>query len=335
MKLGKRTIKLNNPPNILGYATVVGEKEEQGPLSGKFDEVFKGDANGEDSFEQEESKMQERAANLAISKSGCKLEQINMAFAGDLLNQCIGSNYSMRSLGIPFCGIYGACSNMSLSMILAALMINADYADFTLAMTSSHFCAAERQFRFPLEYGGQRTPTSQWTATASGAVVIGYGEDDSIRLTKICLGKIVDANVSDINNMGAAMAPAAADTITAFFKDTKTSADDYDLILTGDLGEVGSTLLCKLMESEGFPIKGKHSDCGILLFDKESQDVHAGGSGCGCSAAVLCSDIFPKISKGELKKVLFIATGALMSTVSTEQGESIPSIAQLVLLEGK
>lgn len=331
MRIGKNTILTENLPGISGFAAVAGEKEGQGPLGALFDRLYKGDTDGEKSFEKAESKMQLDAARRAIEKSGIAPQDIQIAFAGDLLNQCIGSSYGLRELQIPFAGLYGACSTMAESLALASLSVNAGYAKHTLAVTSSHFCSSERQFRFPLEYGGQRPPTSQWTATASGAIVVSENSGPPY-IRAVTIGKIVDAGITDMNNMGAAMAPAAADTILNYFADTNTSAKDYDLILTGDLAEVGSTLLSKLLEYEGVSLEGRHQDCGQLLFDRTKQDVHAGGSGCGCSAAVLCADVLKRIQEGRLHHVLFVATGALMSPTSNQQGESIPSIAHLIYL---
>lgn len=326
--------------SILGYSAVAGEMEQAGPLQNKFDRVFSGDTDGEKTFERAESKMQLCAAKFAIEKSGLSNEQIGLVCAGDLLNQCIGSSYGLCSLNIPFVGLYGACSTMAEALVVACVFLEANVAQTALAVTSSHFCAAERQFRFPLEYGGQRPLSAQWTATAAGAVVLGRDfekleNECDVKIKALCIGKICDLGVKDINNMGAAMAPAAADTIVNFFEKTSTSAQDYDLILTGDLGEIGTTILNELVEREGFAFKGRHCDCGLLLFDRNMQDVHAGGSGCGCSAAVLCADILNRLKSGKLKKVLFVATGALMSTIANKQGESIPAIAHLVLLESE
>lgn len=334
MRIGKNTILTKNFPSISGFAAVAGEKEGQGPLGDMFDYLYKGDTDGEKSFEKAESKMQLDAAKRAMKKAGITPQDIQIAFAGDLLNQCIGTSYGLRELQIPFAGLYGACSTMAESIALASLMIDAKYATHALAVTSSHFCSSERQFRFPLEYGGQRPPTSQWTATASGAVVVSESSEPPY-INAVSIGKIVDAGVTDINNMGAAMAPAAAETISGYFSDTNTSAEDYDLILTGDLAQVGSDLLLKLLDLEGISLQGRHNDCGIMLYDRKKQDVHSGGSGCGCSAAVLCADILKRIKEGRLHKVLFVATGALMSPTSNQQGESIPSIAHLIYLSDK
>lgn len=326
-------ITLKHDISIVGFSAVAGETEQAGPLRNKFDEVFRGDTDGEKTFERAESKMQLSAAKHAIKKSGLSTDQINVSFAGDLLNQCIGSSYGLCSLNIPFVGLYGACSTMAESLAVASIFLESGSIQNALAVTSSHFCASERQFRFPLEYGGQRPLSAQWTATAAGAIVLSNKFKSNIKIKAICIGKIFDYNIMDINNMGAAMAPAAANTIAKFFEETQTTPLNYDLILTGDLGEVGTTLLNKLIDDYGYPFKGRHCDCGLLLYDRNLQDVHSGGSGCGCSAAVLCSDILNRMKEGKLKKVLFVATGALMSTTSNKQGESIPSIAHLILLE--
>ena len=334
MNRSRGVIFFENPPSIVGFAAVAGDMEASGPLKGKFDKVFEGDMDGEKSFEKAESKMQLCAAKKAIEKANLKFDDIDIAFAGDLLNQCIGTNYGLRELGIPFAGVYGACSTMAESISLSSVFVASGLIDRAIAVTSSHFCASERQFRFPLEYGGQRPLTAQWTATAAGAVVLSGKVKENIKVRAICIGKIVDYQIKDMNNMGAAMAPAAVNTLVNFFKHTGTTPEDYDMILTGDLGQVGSAILSEIMDREGYPLKGKHSDCGLLLFDRERQDVHSGGSGCGCSAAVLCADVLDRLNSGKLKKVLFIATGALMSPTANQQGESIPGVAHLVFLEG-
>ncbi len=249
----------------------------------------------------------------------------------NLLNQCISSAYASRELQLPFFGLYGACSTMAESLCLAGMFVDAKLASRCLAVTSSHFCSAERQFRFPLEYGGQRTPTAQWTVTGSGACVVA-GKDRPPYLRAVTVGTVEDLGVTDINNMGAAMAPAAAKTLCQFFNDTGAKPEDFDLILTGDLGFVGSRLFERLMQAQGCPIAGRHNDCGLMIYDRLRQDVHAGGSGCGCAASVLCSFILPQIACQRLKNVLFMATGALMSPTSVQQGESIPGIAHLLHL---
>lgn len=325
------TVKLETSPSVLGFASVASKKESEGPMAQYIDILCEDSTFGEKTWEKSESRMQKDAVNKALSKCSMSPEQIDFLFAGDLLNQCIGSNYGLRDLGVPFFGLYGACSTMAESLALSGAFVESGIGRNCIAVTSSHFCSAERQFRFPLEYGGQRTPTSQWTVTGSGACVVGESSMPPY-LRAITIGTIEDMGIKDINNMGAAMAPAAAETIRRFFTDTQTNADNYDLILTGDLGQVGTELLYKLLDKEGYDIRGKHNDCGLMIYDRETQDVHAGGSGCGCSATVLCSYVMQKIRSGNLREVLFIATGALMSPITVQQGESIPSVAHLVYL---
>lgn len=333
MKLKRGVFHFQKDISILGFAAVAGEMEAKGPLKGKFDEIFKGNLFGEKSYEKAESKMQASAVKKAMEKADVLPKAVDAIFAGDILNQCISTNYGLRELKIPFLGLYGACSTMAESILMASIFLDSGHVKITVSVTSSHYCAAERQFRFPLEYGGQRPLTSQWTATAAGAVVLQSDKPKNIFVKAAVAGKIMDYGIKDINNMGAAMAPAAADTIERFFKETKTTSTDYDLILTGDLGAVGSTLLCQLMDKKGMPLKGRHSDCGLMLYDKTQQDVHSGGSGPGCSAAVLCSDILEKLNNKEFKKVIFVATGALMSTTTSQQGETIPAVAHLIYFE--
>lgn len=331
-KKGKSTYMFKEKPYITGYASVVGKKESEGPLKDSFDKVFYDTLAGCETWEQAESSFQKEAVTLALEKASLKAKDMDMVFAGDLLNQCISSSYGMRSFNIPFLGQYGACSTMAQTLLLSSLLVASGAAKHSLAVTSSHFCSAERQFRFPLEYGGQRTPTAQWTVTGAGAVVVSKEGSGSV-INEVTVGKIVDLGITDINNMGAAMAPSAADTIKTFLDDTETSPSDYDLILTGDLGKVGSSLLHELLEKEAIDIKSKHEDCGVLIYNLEDQDVHAGGSGCGCSASVLCSSVLKKVTEGKYKDVLFVATGALMSPTSNQQGESIPGIAHLVHIQ--
>lgn len=332
-RLGKYTIVLNSHPSVTGYAAVVGKTEGEGPLKDEFDFVFEDDTLGEASFEKAESVLQKEAVTRALSKAGKTPDEVDFSLAGDLLNQCIGSSFGLRSLNMPFIGLYGACSTMALSLGLASMLVDCGAARVTVASTSSHFCSAERQFRLPLEYGGQRTPTSQRTATAAGASVVERKQSGKPAVDAVTIGRITDLGIKDANNMGAAMAPAAANTIADFLKDTSSSPSDFDMILTGDLGKVGSRLLCELLQKDrGIDIESVHADCGLLLYDTEKQDVHAGGSGCGCGASVLNSYIMRRLESGELSRVLFVATGALMSPTSSLQGESIPSIAHAVLL---
>ena len=328
-RIGKRTIIFENKPRIISYGSVVGKKEHEGPLSNEFDAYTTDSFFGEKSFEKAESKLQKTAVQTALDKAGLTPDDIDNIFAGDLLNQCIGSSFGLRSFGIPFIGLYGACSTMALSAGLAAVFIDSGAAKKTVSVTSSHFCSAERQYRFPLNYGSQRTPTAQWTVTGSGALILGKDGGD-IYISSVTFGEIEDLNIKDANNMGAAMAPAAAGTLLNFFKDTETKPEDYDIIFTGDLGYVGTNLLYELLEREGIDIRCRHSDCGTLIFDREKQDVHAGGSGCGCSASVLCSYIMHRLAKGDFGNILFMSTGALMSPTSSFQGESIPGIAHLL-----
>lgn len=328
-RIGNRTVKFDNPPKILENAAVVGPMESEGPLANEFDVCFKDSLAGEDSWEKAESKLQKTAVRTLIEKAKVKREDIDYIFAGDLLNQCIASSFGIKEFEIPFVGLYGACSTMALSLINASVYIESGAANHTIAVTSSHFCSAERQYRFPLEYGGVRPPTSQWTVTGSGAVLLGTGENCP-EVKAFTIGKITDYGIKDANNMGAAMAPAAAETIKSFFEDTKTTPEDYDAIFTGDLGMVGTKLLYELLDNENINLMGVHKDCGNMIFDSEKQDVHSGGSGCGCSASVLCSHILNNMRDKKYKNILFCATGALMSPTSTWQGETIPCIAHLV-----
>ncbi len=328
-RIGKSTIVFTDKPAIIGYGSVVGKKEMEGPLSAEFDTHDLDSRFGEDSFEKAESRMQKIAVETALRKCLKSENDIDAIFAGDLLNQCIGSSFGLRAMGIPLVGIYGACSTMTLGLILAALCVDSGAAKCAAAVTSSHFCSAERQYRFPLEYGSVRPQSSQWTVTGSGASILSAGSGKPY-IDKGVFGKIVDLGVKDANNMGAAMAPSAADTLINFFNDTGSSPDDYDRIFTGDLGRVGTDLLYILTEQNGFNIREKHDDCGLLIFDRNRQDVHAGGSGCGCSAAVFNSYVLHRFESGEYKNVLFMSTGALLSPTSTMQGESIPGITHLV-----
>lgn len=331
-RIGKNTILMENSPCVKSFASVCGKKEAQGPLADQFDKIFEDTTLEESSWEKAESRLQAEAVNLALEKSNLKTQDINYIFAGDLLNQCMSSAFGLRELGIPFLGQFGACSTMAQTLFLAVTTIEAGIADYSVAVTSSHFCSSERQFRFPLNYGGQRTPTAQWTVTGSGAIVVEKQEEPGIKIKHATIGKIVDLGIKDANNMGAAMAPAAAKTMVSFLKDTKTHPSEYDMIFTGDLGEVGSNLLKELMLKEGFRLGDNYNDCGLMIYHKEAQDVHAGGSGCGCSASVLCSLILKNLKSKKWNNILFMATGALMSPTSSQQGETIPGVAHLINL---
>ena len=328
---GQFTVTLSSRPTILGYAAVAGKKEGEGPLGRYFDYIFEDTTLGEKTWEKAESALQREAFTRALDKAGMSPSQVNYLFAGDLLNQSIASTFGLREYNVPLFGQFGACSTMAQTLAMSSIFVDSGAADLCCAVTSSHFCTAERQFRFPLEYGGQRTPTSQWTDTASGAAVVGMG-GGKVHVEAVCGGRITDLGVTDANNMGAAMAPAAADTIFNFLTDTNTKPEDYDLILTGDLSAVGSELLQELLQRKGIDLGTRHADCGLMMYDRHTQDVHAGGSGCGCSAAIVCSYLLSKMERGELHNVLFVGTGALMSTTSSQQGESIPGIAHLVQL---
>ena len=332
-RIGKRTVRLTSDVHIRESAGIAGKKESEGPLGGFFDMTFQDDKLGQPTWEKAESMLQSTALKLLLKKAVLEPEDIGIVFAGDLLNQCISSTFGLRDFNIPFYGQFGACSTMAQTVSLAALFVDGGAASRAAAVTSSHFCTAERQFRLPIEYGGQRTPTAQWTVTGSGAALLEAGGGGPV-VSHITPGRICDLKIKDANNMGAAMAPAACDTIAAFFHDTSLTPADFDLILTGDLGFVGSELLIQLMKREGYDISRIHNDCGMMIFDREKQDVHAGGSGCGCSASVFCSHIMQRLKAREINRMLFVATGALMSPTSSQQGESIPAIAHLVDIRG-
>jgi len=324
-----RVLRPNDPPSVAGYAAVVGGKEYEGPLGAEFDLHDETGEFGMDTWEKSESEMQRLALNLALAKGNCGEDMPEAIFAGDLMNQCTGSAYGLLGFGKPYFGLYGACSTFAEATVLASLLIGAGYLENAAAISSSHFCSAERQFRFPLEYGGQRAPTAQWTATAAGAMIL-RSSGEGPYVTEVVPGVIVDKGISDVNNMGAAMAPAAIDTLTAYFTETGKSPCDFDLILTGDLGREGHSIALSLMKKRGWDMTAVYNDCGLLLYGGHSQDVHCGGSGCGCSASVICGHILKRFARGELKDVLYLATGALMSPGSLKQGASIPGIAHLV-----
>jgi stage V sporulation protein AD len=330
MKISKNTLKLDNPVSIVSYAAVAGKEESLGPLGRCFDETSDDPYFGEKTWEAGEAALLKVTVQTALKKGKLTAADIDYVIAGDLLNQCVGSTFGLKEFHIPFIGIYGACSTMSEGLMLGAMLSEGNLFDNILVATSSHFAAAERQFRMPLHYGGVRTPTSQWTCTASGACVLSPNINKPPYITAVTTGKIVDLGVTDPNNMGAAMAPAAAYTISQFFSDSNMKPDDYDYIVTGDLGLVGSKLLITLLEKEGIFLGERHRDCGKMIFDPAVQDVHAGGSGCGCSASVLCGYFLPKIAAGDIKKILFCATGALLSATTSQQGGTIPSVCHLV-----
>lgn len=327
------TLLFDKPPAVHSFAAIGGKKEGEGPLAKEFDLLLEDSQCGEKSWEKAESDLSRYAIETALKKGGLQLDAINGVFGGDLQCQCTASAYTMRGIDTPFLGLYGACSTMTEGLGLAACLVSGGMMQHAVAMSSSHFCAAERQFRTPLNYGGKRTPTAQWTVTGSGAVVVSQ-EGDGPFINAVTFGRVRDYDITDINNMGAAMAPAACETILRYFADTKEDPTAFDAIYTGDLGQVGSELLLQLLQKEGLPISN-HKDCGTLIFDVENQDVKAGGSGAGCSACVLCCHVLPALQKEKINRVLFLATGALMSQTTFLQGESIPGIAHLVELSSK
>ena len=329
---------------IFASASVAGGKEFNGPLGKLFDFCDPCDRFGMKTWEKSESEMQRLALNIALAKGEITPEDVGALFAGDLLNQCVGSAYGLHGFGIPYIGLYGACSTCAESLLLASLIVSHKMCNLAAAVTSSHYCSAERQYRTPLEYGAQRAPTAQWTVTGAGAFLVrGFHQGESTlssgkgkAVVRNCLiGRVQDSGVADAANMGAAMAPAAASTLLRYFKTTASEPEDFDLILTGDLGAEGSDILCDLMFTEGYDIKARHNDCGLIIYDRIRQDTHSGGSGCGCSAVVLASYILPKLERGELSDVLFIGTGAMMSPSSIQQGLSIPSVAHLVRIKSR
>lgn len=331
-RIGLQTVKLEHSPKIMATTSIVGPKEGQGPLSEYFDIILKDDKNGMDSYEQAESSLMYHAIKETIKKAKLEEKDINYLFAGDLLNQLTSTNFVARELDIPFVGLYGACSTMAESLSMASMIVDGGFAKYAIATTSSHFSAAERQFRFPLEFGSQRSETSQWTVTGSGSMLIGL-KGNFPEITYITTGKVKDYGIKDANNMGAAMAPAAVDTIYRHFEDTGFKPSDYDLIATGDLGRVGRELTEKLLLEYGYDIKGVYIDCGEEIFDNQVQKTSSGGSGCGCSAVVSCGYIYKNMIQGKFKRVLLVSTGALMSPTSSFQGETIPGIAHGITIE--
>lgn len=329
-KIGKQTVTLANPPAIIGHANVVGKKEGDGPLADSFDFVSEDDTFGEKSWEKSESAMQKLALANALNKAGQSASKMDYIFAGDLLNQCIASTFAMRGQDIPFFGLYGACSTMAEGLSLAAMLLDGGFGEFTAALSSSHFCSAERQYRSPLECGTQRTPTAQWTVTGSGALILAR-EGQGSYVTHITTGKIVDKGIKDASNMGAAMAPAAYDTIKTHLEDTNRKPSYYDLIITGDLGTLGEEIVKDFFHKDGMDLNN-FGDCGSLIYNHGEQDTHCGGSGCGCSAVILSGYLLNGMRAGRWKNILFCGTGALLSPVSTQQGESVPGICHAVAI---
>ena len=327
--VGAQTRRLRTCPSVLSFAAVGGRFEGEGPLREYFDELSEDHFFGEKTWEKGESTMQRHALSRALEKVGLKVSDLDLIFAGDLLNQCVGSSFALRESRIPFYGLYGACSTMGESLSLAALMLDGGYASCAAALTSSHFCTAERQYRMPVPYGSQRSPTAQWTATAAGCTLLS-AQGPEPYITHVTCGKIVDQGITDPNNMGAAMPTAAYDTLRAYFADTHTGPADYDAIFTGDLGELGHEIVMDLFRQDGVDMTRNYEDCGMLLYDRDRQDMHAGGSGCGCSAAVFNGYLLTGLKQGRWRRILFAPTGALLSPTSSFQGESIPGICHLV-----
>lgn len=336
---GKASVLFHNPPYIIAESSVAGKKEGEGPLGTYFDVINDDSMFGGKTWEDAESKLLKEAAELVIQKAGLQNSDIRFIIGGDLLGQLIATSFGIAELEIPLLGVYGACSTMGESMAIASILIDGGYADKALAITSSHFAGSEKQFRFPLGYGNQRPPSTSWTVTGSGGVIIGNQPSSTntnkanIRIKGATIGKIVDYGIKDSMNMGAAMAPAASSTISQNLKDLNLQPSYYDRIITGDLGYVGQEILIDLLKQEGFDIANNHMDCGIEIYDKDAQDTHAGGSGCGCSAITLTGYILKKLQQREWNRVLFVPTGALLSKISFNEGNTVPGIAHGIILE--
>ena len=332
-KRGRQSFILPQMPVITAWASVAGKKESEGPLAHCFDVTSQDTYFGQKTWEQAEKQMQKLALDTLMKKAGISRQQVGLVFSGDLLNQCIGSSFTLRNTGIPHLGLYGACSTMAESLLLGAMTVSGGFSDRVIAMTSSHFASSERQYRFPLGYGGQRTPSAQWTVTGSGAALL-CSAGTGPRIESCTLGTVTDLGIKDANNMGAAMAPAAYATIRAHFEDLNTGPEDFDRIVTGDLGQLGKDVLLELAKRDGISLGGKLMDCGTMVFDPVEQDVHSGGSGCGCSAITLCGYLLDQLNNGKLKRILFCGTGALLSPTSTQQGLPIPGVCHAVSIIG-
>lgn len=330
---GKQSFQFQEPPVITAWASVAGKKESQGPLSHDFDITSEDSYFGQSSWELAEKHMQQLALQKTMEKAGMEKTDLDIVFSGDLLNQCIGSSFTLRNTDIPHLGLYGACSTMAESLLMAAMCVGGGFFANAAAMTSSHFASSERQYRFPLGYGGQRTPTAQWTVTGAGAALVARSGKGP-KIESCTVGTVTDLGIKDANNMGAAMAPAALATIKAHFSDFNTDANAFDLIITGDLGQLGKEALLAMARKEGISLGGKLTDCGTTVFDLPQQDVHSGGSGCGCSAITLCGHFLKKLQSGQLKRILFCGTGALLSPTSTQQGLPIPGVCHAVCITG-
>ncbi len=325
-----RILKFSGGAAIVCAASVVGKREYDGPLGDCFDLHDATDKFGMKSWERAESEMQRLAFNTALAKASASERDVDVLLAGDLLNQCVGSSYGLLDFDIPYLGLYGACSTAAEGLMLAAMMVSGGFFPTAAAVTSSHYCSAERQYRTPLEYGSQRTPTAQWTVTGAGAFLV--RKEGEVKIKEALPGIVIEKGIKDAANMGAAMAPAAADTLLRYFRFGKHTPEEFDLIVTGDLGSEGGSILCELLEREDLALGRRYNDCGIMIYNAKKQDMHAGGSGCGCSAVVLASYLLPRLRQGDLKNILFVGTGAMMSPASIQQGESIPAVAHLLYL---
>jgi len=331
-RLGRHTVCFERPPVVISHGSVAGKKEGEGPLKNCFDQISDDSYFGQESWEKAESEMLRQCFLIACSKGRTAASELDYVLAGDLLNQCVSSSFAMKDSSVPYLGLYGACSTMVEGLSLGAMLVDGGFAKRLCALTGSHFCTAERQYRLPLEYGGQRTPSAQWTVTGAGAVILGRGSK-GIKLTHATTGTIVDAGIDDANNMGAAMAPAAYETIRAHFMETGRGPGDYDAIFTGDLGALGHDILQSLFAEDGIELGVRYMDCGVLMYDLNTQDVHCGGSGCGCCASVLSGHILRGMENGVWGRVLVCATGALMSTTTSQQGSTIPGICHAIAME--
>ena len=332
MQTGTASIRFERPPRILQAASVVGPKEAEGPFGTLFDEIDSDGKCGQDNWEQAESELQKRAVKKVIEKAHLLPKQIRYVFAGDLLGQCIASSFGISEFNCPTIGMYGACSTMGLTLSTGAMFVNAGYADHVLCVTSSHYASAERQFRFPSDYGNQRPLSAEWTVTGAGSVLIAPNKEGP-KVKYVTVGKVIDEGIDDGNNMGPAMAPAAVDTIYSYFNDTKDDPNSFDLIITGDLGKIGKQITEDFLKKKGIDISNVYTDCGLKIFNLEEQDVHCGGSGCGCSATVFAGYIYQKLLKKEFNKVMLVSTGALLSPTSTLQKQTIPCVAHAVVIE--
>ena len=334
-RIGERTFEYTNRPSVIGSGSVVGEMEGKGPQARWFDEILEDDRLGEETWEKAESKMFKTAVHYAMQDAGIGRMDADAILCGDLLNQLMASSFMARDLAIPFLGIYGACSTMTESMLIGGTLVDGGYCRNVIAGACSHFSTAERQFRMPLEHGNQRALSAQWTDTAAGAVVLSSERESHMRLTHATIGRVVDPGIKDGNCMGAAMAPAAFHTISNHLKDLGREPRDYDLILTGDLGNIGRRIMLDFSEkgSQLPHLEDVYDDCGAMMFDVHKQDVHSGGSGCGCSGSIIAGRICKEMREGKIRRAMLVSTGALMSTISSQQGESIPGVAHAVTVE--